>query len=67
MDPEIGPSPVWFGVLAIVSFAVLVIIAFASGYHLVADTPAAAAGDRADVAGEGTGEAPRDGAVRKRK
>ena len=36
-----GPSPAWLGVLAIISFGGLVTAAFASGYHLASDAPAA--------------------------
>jgi hypothetical protein len=37
MTSDAAPSPAWFGVLAFATFAGLVIVAFASGRHLVAD------------------------------
>lgn len=47
------PSPVWLGVVAIISFAGLVASAFASGYHLASHAPiesdAAAVAGRAPV------------------
>lgn len=42
MSFSAGPSPVWLGVVAILSFGGLVLASFASGYHLVGDPPAAA-------------------------
>jgi hypothetical protein len=39
MSSSAGPSPLWLGVIAILSFGGLVLAAFASGYHLVGDAP----------------------------
>jgi hypothetical protein len=39
MRSSAGPSPLWLGVIAILSFGGLVVAAFASGYHLVGDAP----------------------------
>jgi hypothetical protein len=39
MRSSAGPSPLWLGIIAILSFGGLVVAAFASGYHLVGDAP----------------------------
>lgn len=39
MSSSAGPSPLWLGVIASLSFGGLVLAAFASGYHLVGDAP----------------------------
>lgn len=39
MSSSAGPSRLWLGVIAILSFGGLVLAAFASGYHLVGDAP----------------------------
>ena len=53
MSSSAGPSPLWLGVIAILSFGGLVLAAFASGYHLVGETPVGRA-SAVPVAGEGT-------------
>lgn len=52
MSSSAGPSPLWLGVIAILSFGGLVLAAFASGYHLVGDAPVGLA-PAAPVAGAG--------------
>lgn len=54
MSSSAGPSPLWLGVIAILSFGGLVLAAFASGYHLVGDAPVGLA-PAVPVAGERRG------------
>lgn len=62
MSSSAGPSPMWLGVIAILSFGGLVLAAFASGYHLVGDTPV---GRAAAVPAAGEGRLARSRLVRK--
>lgn len=54
-----GPSPAWLGVFAVLTFAGLVVAAFASGYHLASLEPLVAteAGEQAPSSASGSGSA----------